>query len=62
MHVKIHEDNVGTLILGKNEPRSMTLQSKHYTVKYHWFHKHIGPRGVELVKIASEDHDDQVGS
>jgi hypothetical protein len=55
MHVKIHEDHVGTLILGKIEPRRMTPRSKHYAVKYHWFHEHIGPRGVELVKIASED-------
>ncbi len=48
MHVKIHEDNFGTLILGKLKPRRMTPPSKHYTVKYHWFCKHIGPCGVEL--------------
>jgi hypothetical protein len=54
MHAKIHEDIVGTLILGKLEPRRrMTLQSKHYVVKYHWFRMHIGSHGVELVKIAS---------
>jgi hypothetical protein len=55
MHVKIHKDNVGTLILGKLEPRRMTPQSKHHAVKYHWFCKHLGPRGIELVKIASTD-------
>jgi hypothetical protein len=55
MHVKIHKDNVGTLILGKLEPRRMTPQSKHYAVKYHWFRKHLGPHGIELVKIASAD-------
>ncbi len=54
MHVKIHEDNVRTL-LGKIEQRRMTPQSMHYAVKYHWFSKHIGPCGVELVKIASAD-------
>jgi hypothetical protein len=43
MHIKIHEDNVGALILGKLEPKRMTPQSKHYAVKYHWFCKHIGP-------------------
>ena len=55
MHVKIHEDNVGTLILGKLEPRRMTPRSKHYAVKYHWFREQIGPRNVELVKIATAD-------
>jgi hypothetical protein len=55
MHVKIDKDNIGTLILGKLELRRMTLQSKQYAVKYHWFREHIGPRGVELVKISSAD-------
>ncbi len=53
MHVRIHEDNVGTLTLGKLEPRRMTPRSKHYAVKYHWFREHLGPRNIELVKIAS---------
>jgi len=55
MHIKIHEDNVGTLILGKLEPRRMTPCSKHYTIKYHWFWEHIGPRNIQLVKINTED-------
>jgi hypothetical protein len=37
MHIKIHEDNVGALTLGKLEPRRMTPRSKHYAIKYHWF-------------------------
>jgi hypothetical protein len=41
MHVKLPEDNVGTLILGRLKPRRMTLQSKDYAVKYHWFCNHI---------------------
>ena len=53
MHVKIHEDTVGTLILGQLEPRRMTLCSKHYAVKYHWFRKHLIPRKIQLVKFAS---------
>ncbi len=55
MHVKVHEDNVGTLILGKLEPGRIIPCSKHYAVKYHWFHEQIGPRGVDLVKIATQD-------
>jgi hypothetical protein len=41
MHVKIHEDNVGTLIFGQLKPRWMTPRSKHYAVKYHWFQEHL---------------------
>jgi hypothetical protein len=53
MHVRIHEDNAGTLTLGKLEPRRKTPRSKHYAVKYHWFREHLIPRNIELVKIAS---------
>ncbi len=43
MHIEIHEDNVGALILGQLEPRRMTPRSKHYAVKYHWFCEHLAP-------------------
>ncbi len=33
----------------------MTLWSKHYAIKYHWFQEHIGPRNIQLVKIGSND-------
>ena len=46
MHIKVHEDNVGALALGKLEPRRMTPHSKHYAIKYHWFREHIGPRRI----------------
>ena len=59
MHIKVHEDNVGALALGKLEPRRMTPRSKHYAIKYHWFRKHIGPRRIQLVHISS---DDQLGN
>jgi len=58
LHVRIHEDNVGALTLGKLEPRCMTLCSKHYAIKYHWFREQIaphGPRNIELVKISTAD-------
>ena len=55
MHVKMHEDNAGDLLLGKLEPRQMTPCSKHYAIKYHWFREHIGPRHIELVEISSEN-------
>jgi hypothetical protein len=55
MHIRVHEDNVGALALGKLEPRRMTPRSKHYAIKYHWFREHIGPRRVQLVHISSND-------
>jgi hypothetical protein len=56
MHVKIHEDNVGTLILGQLEPWQMNPRSKHYAVIYHWFWEHLVPTcKIQLVKIATKD-------
>jgi hypothetical protein len=55
MHIKIHEDNVGTLILGQLESRQMTPRSKHYAVKYHWFQEHLVPCKIQLVQIATKD-------
>jgi hypothetical protein len=46
VHVRIHEDNAGALVLGKLEPRRMTPRSKHYAVKYHWFREHLSPRNI----------------
>jgi hypothetical protein len=58
LHIKIHEDNVDALALGKLKLRRMTPRSKHYAIKHHWFRDHIGPRRIELVKI---DTDNQLG-
>jgi hypothetical protein len=58
MHTKIHEDNVGALILAKLEPRQMSPRSKHYAVEYHWFREHLIPQNIQLVKI---DTDEQLG-
>jgi hypothetical protein len=55
LHIKINEDNIGALALGKLELCRMTPRSKHYAIKYHWFREHIGPRHIQLVKIATDD-------
>jgi hypothetical protein len=55
MHIKIHVDNVGILILGQLEPRRMTPCSKHNAVKYHWFREHLVPCKIQLVKITTKD-------
>jgi hypothetical protein len=57
IHVRIHEDNVGALTLGKLEPRRMTPRSKHYAIKYHWFREKIADKSnkIELVKIDTKN-------
>jgi hypothetical protein len=50
LHIKIHEDNIGALALGKLEPQQMTPRSKHYAIKYHWFREHLGPRKFTWLK------------
>ncbi len=53
MHIKIHEDNVGALALGKLESHRMMPCSKHYAIKYHGFREHISPWKIQLVKKSS---------
>mmetsp|Transcript_30431 Transcript_30431/g.69423 ORF Transcript_30431/g.69423 Transcript_30431/m.69423 type:complete len:1695 (-) Transcript_30431:406-5490(-) len=55
LHIEVHEDNAGCLVLGNMEPRRMTPRSKHYAVKYHWFRSQIGPRNIKLTKIDTKD-------
>ena len=57
LHIKIHEDNVGALTLGKLEPRRMTPRSKHYAIKYHWFREKVADPSnrIELVKIDTKN-------
>ena len=57
IHVKIHEDNVGALTLGKLEPRRMTPRSKHYAIKYHWFREKVADpaKRITLVKIDTKN-------
>ena len=53
IHCKVHEDNVSALTLACLEPCHMTPRSKHYTIKYHWFHeKVVDPsQRITVVKI-----------
>ena len=53
MHIRIHEDNAGALVLAKTVPPQFTPASKHYAVKTHWFREQIIKRGIELCKIAT---------
>ena len=55
MHVKIHEDNAGALILAETIPPQSTPRSKHYAVKTHWFREQIINRGISVVKIETTE-------
>jgi hypothetical protein len=51
MHVSIHEDNAGALILAQMIPPQFTPRSKYYAIKTVWFREEIVKRGIKLVKI-----------
>ena len=55
MHVIIHEDNAGALILAKTVPPQFTPRSKAYAVNTHWFREQISARGIEIVKISTTE-------
>ena len=55
LRVRIHEETVGAVTLGKLETRRMTPRSKHYAIKHRWFREQIGPRGITLVKIETKE-------
>ena len=51
MHVSVHEDNAGALVLAQTLPPQFTPRSKYYTIKTVWFREEIHKRGVHLLKI-----------
>ena len=51
MHVSIHEDNAGALVLTETIPPKFTPRSKWYALKTVWFRKGINKRGIKLLKI-----------
>ena len=55
MHVCIHEDNAGALVLDKTLPPQFTPAGKHYAVKTHWFREKCIEMGIEIVKICTTE-------
>jgi hypothetical protein len=55
LYIKIHEDNVSALTLGKLDKWRMTPQSTHYAIIYYWFLEQMGLCNIQLVKISSEE-------
>jgi hypothetical protein len=51
MHVCIHEDNVGALILADTLPPQYTPRSKHYHIQTIWLRELIKKLKIKLVKI-----------
>ena len=51
MHVSIHEDNAGALVLAETIPPEFTPRSKYYAIKTVWFREEIVKRGIKLLKI-----------
>jgi hypothetical protein len=51
MHVSVHEDNAGALILAETLPPQFTPRSKYYAIKTVWFREEIHKRGIKLLKI-----------
>jgi hypothetical protein len=51
MHVSVHEDNAGALVLAETIPPAFTPRSKYYAIKTVWFREEIQKRGIKLFKI-----------
>jgi hypothetical protein len=51
MHVTIHEDNSGALILATTPPHQFTPCSKHYAIKTIWFCEKIIDKRIKVVPI-----------
>lgn len=51
MHVSVHEDNAGALVLAQTIPPEFTPRSKYYAIKTVWFREEIVKRGIKLLKI-----------
>jgi Reverse transcriptase (RNA-dependent DNA polymerase) len=51
----IFEDNSAALTLANLEPPRMTPRSKHFAIKYHWFHEHLVPKNIHIVPIETEN-------
>ena len=55
MHIKMHEDNAGSLILVTTPPPQYTPCSKNYAIRTNWFREQIIARNIEVVKINTKE-------
>lgn len=50
----VWEDNEAALTLATTDPPRMTPRSKHITIKYHWFWKHLKIGFIEIKHITTD--------
>ena len=55
MHVSVHKNNSGALILAHTFPPQFTPRSKFYANKTVWFREEVTERGVQLLKISTQE-------
>ena len=55
MHVSIHEDNAGALVLAETLPPQFTPRSKWYACKTIWFREEIVKQSIKLIKIETAE-------
>ena len=55
MHVSVHEDNSGALILSETIPPQFTPRSKYYCAKTVWFRTENMQKGMVLQKIETKE-------
>ncbi len=51
MHLSIHKDNTGVLILAETLLPQFTPRSKFYAIKTIWFWEQIVLHGIKLLKV-----------
>ena len=54
IHIAVHEDIAGCLVLAKTKPPWMTSQRQNYCKKYRWFQEKLKPNNIQLYNIDSE--------
>ena len=55
MHVVVHEDKSGALILEQILPPQFTTRSKYHANKTVWFWEEVMKRGIHLLKIDTQE-------
>ena len=53
LHVTVHEDNAGALVLAAAVPPQCTTASKHYAFKTHWFQKRCQELKIVMKKVST---------
>ena len=49
----VHEDNEGAMNLANSPLSKTTPHSKHFAVKYHWFHKKLDDLRIKVIPVRS---------